>query len=353
MEIGIETHVVEHKIMKKQGIGFYISLLNNLFSKYPYVVDKHYSKKMIEKIKEIARQSKADLVHCENTPYAINILDTYGLPSVIMAHNIEAIIWERRYKCAESLLARFYMKKQWEKMQWFEMNHLTRFDELIFVSEEDKEYYLKYGNNTRCNVVDNGVDLEFFRKNEKVQEEKNTLVFVGSLDWYPNIDGIRFFIKEIIPILDSKLKEFKFYVVGRNPDKKFTKELECFDTIEVAASVEDVREYIDKAGVYVVPLRIGGGSRLKILEALSMEKAVISTSVGAEGLNVENNKNICICDSPMEFADKIVELLNDMAERKCLGTRGRELVEKEYSWQNLAKKMDVIWEKAITNKGLK
>jgi glycosyltransferase involved in cell wall biosynthesis len=196
-------------------------------------------------------------------------------------------------------------------------------------------------------VIPTGVDLEYFRP-EPGNEQPYTLVFTGAMDWLANQDAICYFVDEILPLVREQVPETDLWVVGRNPSERVRSLAEKKNGITVTGEVEDVRPYVRDAAVYIVPLRVGGGTRLKIFEAMAMGKAVVSTSIGAEGLPVRDGENILLADERQDFAQKIVNLLRDPATRNRLGQAGRRLVESEYSWRAVAGRFDSMLQRVVT-----
>jgi glycosyltransferase involved in cell wall biosynthesis len=190
----------------------------------------------------------------------------------------------------------------------------------------------EYGLKNVLGSVPTGVDIEYFKPDGRAPEQ-GLILFLGSMDWMPNIDAVQYFVGSIFPIIKEKYPSAKLAIVGRNPIKS-VKELSDDDkSIVVTGTVDDVRPYLRKASVMVVPLRAGGGIRIKIFEAMASGVPVVSTSVGAEGLDVENNKNILIGDSPEDFADKTLRILNN--ELPEISSNARRLVEENFSWEKV------------------
>jgi glycosyltransferase involved in cell wall biosynthesis len=177
--------------------------------------------------------------------------------------------------------------------------------------------------------------------------ENHNIVFVGSMDWLPNQDAMVYFVSEIYPKIKLKIPETRLYIVGRRPSEKILRMGEEDDSITVTGTVEDVRPYVDRARVYIVPIRIGGGTRIKIFEALAQKKAVVSTSVGAEGLPLTDGQEILIRDDPRDFADTVCELIRDDRLLEKISTTGRELVCEKYSWNRVAANFASALEKVV------
>jgi glycosyltransferase involved in cell wall biosynthesis len=219
-------------------------------------------------------------------------------------------------------------------MQRMELRYLQRSDHVLAVSETDANFFERILDPSNISVIPTGVDVEYFRPTPE-KEEANALVFTGSMDWLANEDGILYFMREILPRIRQEIPDATLWVVGRRPSKKLIQAASELRGIEVTGTVEDIRPYIAKASVYIVPLLVGGGTRLKIFEAMAMGRAIVSTSIGAEGLPAVSGKHLLLADQPEEFARQVVELLRDTKRRKELGERARSLVEQNYSWQSV------------------
>ena len=346
LDLGIRVEVVSHPVSRKAGFRFHAALLANLFSPYPYVVASHRSNRMSRRIDEILRSQPFDLIHCEWTPYAVNLGPaSEGIPKVLSAHNVESAIWEKTFRTERSPARKAFFFLQWRKMQRFERVQCPRFERVVAVSEIDKEILSRWIPRGRIDVVANGVDTEYFRPG-CFEEEPASIVFVGSLDWRPNVDAVEYFLDSIWPLIRRAVPECVFSVVGRNAGPQLRRRIAGEKSVRLFADVPDVRPYLGRASVCVVPLRIGGGTRLKILEALAMGKCVVSTSAGAEGLNVASGEHLVIADDPVRFSAAVVRLINDGDLRRSFGHRGRLLVESGYGWSMLAQGLEKSWTEA-------
>lgn len=332
----ITPYPVTPRDRRKSGPGFYLRLLLNLFSPLPYIVTSHYSKAFEGRLKELLEEGVYDIIICEWTPYAIFLKDLQKAKKIIVAHNIESRIWERYRSEERNPLKKLYTAIQEKKIKRFERECFHWADGATAVCDGEARQINDYGVAYRVEVIENGVDVEYFSPQEE-DIDHNMLVFTGSMDWRPNQDAVDYFVAEILPRIRERVPSITAVFVGRNPPKSILK-LGKLDGVIVTGTVEDVRPFIARAGVYVVPLRIGGGSRIKILEALAMKKPVVSTSVGAEGLRVKPGEDIIIVDRAEEFAEAVVSCLGDTDLSRGLGEKGRMLVEKYYRWQELGKK---------------
>lgn len=329
---------VQRVLPPKSGPMFYLRLLRNLFSLKPYIVTSHYSQEFESAMWDILNDWKPDIILCEWTPYAAFVSNVDDFKKVVVAHNIETTIWQRYYQTERQPFKRWYIGRQVGKVSLFERHVFNWVDGATAVSAPEAETIKKVAPDLDIEVVDNGVDLKFFT-GDGSEEDIDELVFTGSMDWRPNQDAVLYFVDEIFPRLRELYPDIKATIVGRNPPA-FIKELERIDGITVTGTVDDVRPYMRKAAIYIVPLRIGGGSRLKILEAFAMKKAVVSTTVGAEGLNTAEQKELLIADDVEQFVAAVTRLREDQSLRQNLGEAGRALVEEQYGWDVLAERLD-------------
>jgi sugar transferase (PEP-CTERM/EpsH1 system associated) len=322
---------------RQSGAKFYLRLLKNLSSRYPYIVTSHYTDRFQLKLNEIIESNKIDCILCEWSPYAIFMRALNGPKKIIVAHNVESAIWLGYIANEKNPFKKLYIAIQASKVARFERECFHWADGATAVSRQDAALLSRHSPGYKIEVIENGVDTEYFAPRD-AGVDKDMLVFTGSMDWRPNQDAAVYFAREIFPLIRLKQPTVKAYFVGRSPDRR-AQELSKITNFFVTGTVDDVRPYIARAGAYIVPLRIGGGSRLKILEAMSMRKAVISTSVGAEGLRVKDGDNILIRDDPAKFADAVISCLEDESLAGRIASQGRETVMAHYRWERLARKL--------------
>src|SRR5262249_4823948 len=231
----------------------------------------------------------------------------------LFQHNVESILWRRHAEHEANPIKRIAFKLEAAKMLRYERAAVARFDHVIAVSEYDRQQMKTMTDPSRISVVPTGVDLRQYQAAAGESATEPVVIFLGSMDWEANVDGVTYFCREIWPRVKRAAPDARFRVVGRNPDQR-VKQLASGD-IEVTGRVESVIEHLREAAVFVVPLRIGGGTRLKIYEAMAMRKAVVSTTIGAEGLDVNHGRDILLADDPQTFADYVIELLRDHPRR--------------------------------------
>jgi len=225
----------------------------------------------------------------------------------------------------------------------YEAKVFNKFNLNITCSDEDRDIAQNMAPKARFETIPNGVDIGFFKPNGKF--EPNTLVFLGS-DWMPNVDGILYFHKKIYPKIKEEIPDLKWYIIGNFKNNPDVTALEG-DGIILTGYVKDTREWMNKGAVSIVPLRLGGGTRLKVVEAMSLGKAIVSTSMGAEGIEVRDGKDIILSDEPEDFADAIIGLLKD--EKGCvrLGKNARKLAEEKYDWKIIGGKLNNTYEELV------
>jgi polysaccharide biosynthesis protein PslH len=280
---------------------------------------------------------------------AANVPSAPRVPIVLFEHNVEHMIWRRVAALERRPLRRALLEIETWKVRQAERRACEAADLVVAVSEDDRRRLRRLAPRSRCVAIPTGVDTSYFRPLAR-PEVANRLVFTGSMDWFPNEDAIQFFIDAILPGVRAAVPDVTLSVVGRNPSAALRAAAERAG-VTVTGTVDDVRPYVDEASLYIVPLRAGGGTRLKIFEALAMGKAVVSTTVGAEGLAVTPGRDIVIADHPDEFARTVIALLRDPARRAELGRAGRLLVQRRYSWEQVSSEFDRFCESAARIRG--
>lgn len=332
------------------GWRLYFGLILNLFSGYPYSVDKHYSKKFQSALDELTSEAKWDLLQCEWTPYMRFVSPNIEYPILVATHNVECQIWERRAEHAVNPLAASFFRNQAAKMRRFEIDAVKRADAVTAVTTADAET-MRQWRARDVTVIPNGADLESYNPAPE-KEEPDQIVSVSSLDWFPNQDALEYFAAEILPEITRTNSKAVVTIVGRRPPAAFKEKIQNVPGVRFLGEVQDVRPFLESASVVVVPLRIGGGSRLKILEALAAGKAVVSTTIGAEGLELTPGKDLIIADGPQEFAAAVLNLLKDPAKRQALGESGRQTVIAKYDWKEIAQRLEEVWRRATQKQNL-
>jgi glycosyltransferase involved in cell wall biosynthesis len=268
---------------------------------------------------------------------------------VLFEHNVEYQIWQRLAALERRPWLRALFEIEWRKLRAREADtcrlaHLT-----IAVSDDDRRRLEQIAPGIEAVSIPTGVDTGYFTPDFSAERPAH-LVFSGSMDWHPNEDAVLHFVDATLPRIRAEVPDVTFTVVGRNPTSRLREVAERAG-IHVTGTVRDVRPAIAAGAVYVVPLRAGGGTRLKIFEALAMARAVVSTTVGAEGLGITPGRHFVVADDPPAFAREVVSLLRDPERRRSLGTTGRALVETCYSWPTIGRAFEQRCEEVVANHG--
>lgn len=327
------------------GFSDCLHYAGNLLTGLPYAVGKYRRSEIRNKLENLARSRPYDVLLCDFVAGGINFPWLSPLTKVIFTHNVEAMIWKRHYEVARNPLWKAVFWREWRTMSKLETEYLRRSDHVLTVSECDKEQFSHVISGAKITAIPTGVDAEYFSPALE-QEQPDNITFVGSMDWLANEDAAFYFCDHILPGIQQSVPQAQFWIVGRRPSSRLQRELGGRPGVHITGGVDDIRPYLRGATVVVVPLRVGGGTRLKIFEAMSCQKAVVSTSIGAEGLPVLSGKDIVLCDDPGDFAHKVTELLRDSRQRSEIARQARQLVETKYSWHSVAECLESVLERA-------
>ena len=318
-----------------------LSYARYLSSPLPYTVSKFCKPEVARRLLQLVGETQPDVIVCDFVIAARSIPWNIPIPKILFTHNVEAAIWKHHYKVAGNPLWKLLSWREYRAMDRFELDCLKRADHVLTVSDHDRNVFAGMIDPSRITVIPTGVDIDYFRPSPN-QEEPATIVFSGAMDWMPNEDAIVYFVKRILPLIRKQIPNASVCVVGRNPSRALLELAANHRGIEITGIVDDIRPFVHRAALYVVPLRIGGGTRLKIFEAMAMGKAVISTTIGAEGLPVHAGQDILIADDPGEFAGQSIQLLRAPTRRAELGRAARELVERTYSWDAVVQPFEKV-----------
>lgn len=258
-----------------------------------------------------------------------------GCADVCFTHNVESEIFKRQAEQARSPLSRWIWSSQWKKMDQFERAELRRFGAVIAVSDRDALFFrTDYGIDAAFSIP-TGVDLDFFAYAEPpatTSETPPTVVFTGSMNWIPNIDGIRFFLDKVWGEVTQRVPNARLLIVGRDPPEVLVRQGRVAGNVEFTGFVDDVRPFVRRSHAFVIPLLVGGGTRIKAFEAMAMGCPIVSTSIGIEGLDIEAGRHFLRGDTAVEFADAIVGMLQDAALRRRISKQARVVVEEKFSY---------------------
>ncbi len=319
-----------------------------LFKSVPFSISKYNTFCMRQEIEKTLKTQHFDAVHVDHLHMA-HYKDCFkDIPCILDEHNVEYKILERCVKHERSFVKKALYYQQTSKMRSFESIKAKEFKGIFACSLDDQAILKEItAGQIPIYVIPNGVDTEYFNDGEQSISKEDAIVFTGSMDWLPNDDAITYFCDKILPLIWQRKNTVKFYVVGKNPSS-LVKDLAKRDPrVIVTGRVDDVRPYMRRSKVFIVPLRIGGGTRLKILEAMAMGKAIVSTTIGAEGIEYTNGKNILLGDEPRDFADQVLFILNNDQRSQEIGREAYKFVREKYDWDTIGQKLKTIYEESI------
>jgi polysaccharide biosynthesis protein PslH len=329
------------QVPKHGTLGFYGQLLKGLFSSKPVAVLRYRSPEMQRTITALRALEHYDAIVCDFLFAAPNIRDLSG--TVLFQHNVETMIWRRHTDVTVDTARKLYFRLQTKRMFAYEETVSRAVQHVITVSQVDAQLMKKLFGITDVSHVATGVDVNYFSAPAPSSSAAG-LIFLGSMDWLPNIDAIKYFTADILPLIRHRHPEVSLAIVGREPSAEINEIAARDRHIHVTGTVADVRPHLWSSQVSIVPLRIGGGSRLKIYESMAAGIPVVSTTVGAEGLTVHPPHDIRIADTPKDFAAECIQLLENVRDRRSLADAARRLVNERFTWERIAVDFERILE---------
>lgn len=310
--------------------------LRSLATQRPYTHFLYESKAFAADLTRLLSAEQFSLIHVDTLDLSRFLPRLPDVSVVCGHHNVEAELLRRRAAFTDNPFKSAYMRLQSELQRRELRRWAPRVTLNLTVSQHDCEVIRELAPDARIEVIPNGVDVDYFRSSDRESGQK--IVFVGGTSWEPNRDAMEYFCMRVLPRLRQRLGDVSVTWVGRCHDQDRHRFSEEFG-IELTGYVDDIRPYLEQASCYVVPLRVGGGTRLKILDAWAMGKAVVSTTVGCEGLDTVDGENILVRDGAASFADAVVNVLRNRVLRRRLGRNGRRTAEDLYSWSSIGEKL--------------
>ncbi|GAB5465978.1 MAG: glycosyltransferase family 4 protein [Candidatus Kapaibacteriales bacterium] len=321
--------------------------VRNAFQRHSVYIDKHYNEKILTEILKIANDFKPDVVHADHSnmaKYAIEVSEKLGIKSGLRLHNLEYVIWERYAKDLKSGIKKRFIERQANKLKSDEKEFLEKVDISFAITDVDKQRAKKLQLSSNVKTITAGVDDSFldYSKNENGRIQ-NSLVIGSTFNWIHNINGLDWFVKDIFPSVSKAFDDCTLNLIGKHLPEKYTK----IEGINSIGYVEDYKEEVTKYQVYIAPLLVGGGIRIKILEAMALGLPVIATKVSAEGINAGEKKGLYISDDPEYQSKKIIALLKDKVYRKEASINARKYIQQNHRWETLISKMSKEYEKLL------
>jgi polysaccharide biosynthesis protein PslH len=313
-----------------------LDYLAHLGARPPYAVSRFADAKVQKQLRTWFREQRFDVAVCDFLDAAVNFPGRFNIPCVLFQHNVESEIWRRHAATANHPGKKMIYRTEFRKMLRYERAAVSKFHHVIAVSESDRSLMTQWVDGDRVTVVPTGVDLTEYRpdpanSNSDPNASAPLITFVGAMDWEPNVDGVEYFCAEVWPSIKEEVPQARFRIVGRNPGSRVQKWAAIDASIEVTGRVPSVVDHLRQSAVVIVPLRIGGGTRLKIYEAMAAGRAVVSTTIGAEGLDVHHGLDITLADDARCFAQAVIALLRDPELRRRYQTAAAETAAR-YDW---------------------
>ncbi len=325
--------------------------LLNLLSEEPYNIWKYRSRAYEAALGRLINGRQFDIVHVDHlhmARYGALCKKSCGLPIVLREHNVESTIVKRYTAAVRSIPFRYWLTLQEKRIRSYEAEQTTLFDVCCAITDEDKRRLLDLAGGARVKVIAGGVDASFFETTPSRQKIPFSISMFGSFDWIPNRDALKWFLQSIFPRILQREPQVRLFIVGKDLPRN-VRALHQSNVV-VRGFADDLKEELQKYEVTVVPLRIGGGMRLKIVESFAMRIPVVSTSIGCEGIACRDEEHLLIGDTEERFADQVVRLLNDNALRESLVDNAYALADAKYRWERIAQEFETTYQEVIGRK---
>ena len=326
----------------------YIDYARRFPQRAPYPVTKFTDPRVRKQVTDWFQEQRFDVAVCDFLASSLNFPENLDIPTALFQHNVETVLWKRKAEVEVEWVERVISKIEYQKMRRFEPEQVRRFHHVIAVSDVDRDGMSSMVSADRISVVPTGVDLKMFQYDPNLRPPGLDVVFTGSMDWEPNIDGVEYFCKEVWPQVLAQVPGAKFLIVGRRPNQRV--QSLASDSVDVTGTVPSVVDYLRRASVFVIPLRIGGGTRIKIYEGMAVGKATVSTTIGAEGLDVTHGQDIILADDPKAFAQAIVQFLQDETLRRRFEAAAAATA-KKYDWSSITRQFVEVLQLTVKQAG--
>ena len=323
-------------------LGFYAAALKSLFTTDPMSVNIFKSREMHYAIKKLSRKVRFQLVHFDTISMAEYIDDFENVPKMMNHHGVESFMIRRRAENDSNIMNKLYLMLEGYKLEKYEIKYCPQFKVNLTVSDLDKKMLERITKVNNFEVIENGVDVDYFHAVFENVKNKN-IIFAGRLDQYSNRESLLHFMESVWPLLKNKYPDLRFTIIGNNPPSKLVEMARGDENIDLLGYVKDVRPHFAKAAISVCPIRDGGGTRIKILDALAMGMPIVSTTIGCEGIEIHPETDILIADTPGEFVEKVDRIFTDPDAGRKLSENARRTAEEKYSWKALGVKLNEIY----------
>ena len=320
----------------------------HLFRKSSYHVTRFVSEEFREKLIEVLRSDDFDIIQLETlylAPYVETIKAHTNAPIVMRAHNVEHEIWDRITSNTNFIPKKWYLNNLTKKLKAYEIGTLNSYDYLVALTKRDLRRFKTLGYKNGASASPIGIQTDLYVQSDLKQERELSLCFIGSLDWMPNVEGLNWFLYKVWPEIIQQYPEIKLHVAGRNTPPAI--EQLNLKNVVVHGEVPDAKHFIGAHHVMIVPLFSGSGMRVKILEGMALGRVVISTTLGAEGIEATDGEELLIADSVEDFVRCIGQLREHPGRLNTIGNSAREFVKDHYCNQEIAQNLYNIYEQLV------
>jgi glycosyltransferase involved in cell wall biosynthesis len=326
-----------------------LALVKSLATSTPWFMARDDVREMRALLADLCQREIIDIVHADQLNMAQYANQVPCASRILDAHNALWLLYRRLAQTTHNFWEALFLEREWRLLKRYEGAICRTFDAVLTVSEADKAALEEAsGGKGNLMVAPIAVDPETIQPVPRVPQADHIL-HIGTMFWPPNVDGVLWFLRKVYPIIQQARPDVHFDIVGARPPKEVTESGRSLEGVTVTGYVKEPEEYLRKTGVMVVPLLAGGGMRVKILEALAEGLPIVTTSIGCEGIAVENGRHLLVADSPQEFAQATLRLLNDRSFANTLARNGRELIEKNYDYHFAYRPVNLVYEGCIKN----
>ncbi len=337
---------VPHRSVSSDSLAYRLMVIPNLFSPLPFGIAKDRSPRLATKVADMVRKRKFDLIIGDFLHSMVNLRDLDSVPILLFQHNVEAEILRRHCEQARNPLHRLFWFYQWKKLKAFERRASETATSCVAVSERDRRIFMQdYGFNNVF-VIDTGVDVAYFSPSSRPRIP-HRMLFTGSMDWRPNEDAMIFFSEQVLPRISRAIPDASLKIVGRYPGKRVQRLAETNPLVQVTGRVDDVRPHLAESSLFIVPLRIGGGTRIKIFEAMASGIPVLSTRIGAEGLPVQDQVHLLLADTPEELAHRALLIMQNPTLAQKLTENAKAFISSNNDWNIIGRQFSDICHQTI------
>ena len=334
--VGIDLHRPKWKTLKNAVVGS--------AGAHPFILREYLRLDMAAAIEKVIAEEKIDVVHAHFLHMAQYFAGPKSTAVVFDTHNLEHVLWQRLASTGGDALKRAFAGLQHPKLQRWHQAVGVNCEVNVTLSDEDRDEYLRIAPNAEVMTVPNGADTKFWRPMPEIEVEPHSVIYFGNLSWPPQADAAIHFHDETLPRIRKEFPETTFYVVGQNPPES-VKAL-AGEKVVVTGFVDDVRPYIARSAVVVMPLRIGAGTKHRVFQAMSMEKSMVASSVAKEGIPLVHGETAMLADEPEPFGEHVIALLKNPEMRERMGKAGRKLVLDRYDWSAIYPRLEEAFQRA-------